>query len=98
MQGCEGVPRCECGGVIKPNVVLYGESLDNAVIEGALAAIAAADLLIIGGTSLTVYPAAGLIDAYGGKRLALVNKTATGRDNRANLILRKPIGEVFAAL
>ncbi len=98
VQGCEGVPRCECGGVIKPNVVLYGESLDNAVIEGALAAIAAADLLIIGGTSLTVYPAAGLIDAYGGKRLALVNKTATGRDNRANLILRKPIGEVFAAL
>lgn len=98
IQGCEGVPRCECGGVIKPNVVLYGESLDNAVIEGALAAIAAADLLIIGGTSLTVYPAAGLIDAYGGKRLALVNKTATGRDNRANLILRKPIGEVFAAL
>lgn len=98
VQACEGVPRCECGGVIKPNVVLYGESLDNAVIEGALAAIAAADLLIIGGTSLTVYPAAGLIDAYGGKRLALVNKTATGRDNRANLILRKPIGEVFAAL
>ena len=98
VQGCEGVPRCECGGVIKPNVLLYGESLDNAVIEGALAAIAAAALLIIGGTSLTVYPAAGLIDAYGGKRLALVNKTATGRDNRANLILRKPIGEVFAAL
>ena len=98
VQDCEGVPRCECGGVIKPDVVLYGESLDNAVIEGALAAIAAADLLIIGGTSLTVYPAAGLIDAYGGKRLALVNKTATGRDNRANLILRKPIGEVFAAL
>ncbi|HIQ81723.1 MAG TPA: NAD-dependent protein deacylase [Candidatus Pullichristensenella stercorigallinarum] len=98
VQDCEGVPRCECGGVIKPDVVLYGESLDNAVIEGALAAIAAADLLIIGGTSLTVYPAAGLIDAYGGKRLALVNKTATGRDNRANLILRKPIGEVFTAL
>ncbi len=98
VQGCEGVPRCECGGVIKPDVVLYGESLDSAVLEGALTAIAAADLLIIGGTSLTVYPAAGLIDAYRGTRLALVNKTSTGRDNRADLILRKPIGEVFAAL
>lgn len=98
VQGCEGVPRCECGGVIKPDVVLYGESLDSAVIEGALSAIAAADLLIVGGTSLTVYPAAGLIDAYRGKRLALVNKTSTGRDHRANLILRQPIGEVFAAL
>ena len=92
------MPRCECGGVIKPDVVLYGESLDSAVLEGALTAIAAADLLIIGGTSLTVYPAAGLIDAYRGTRLALVNKTSTGRDNRADLILRKPIGEVFAAL
>ena len=95
---CEGVPKCECGGVVKPDVVLYGESLDSAVIEGSLAAIAAADLLIVGGTSLTVYPAAGLIDAYAGHRLALVNKTATGRDARADLVLREPIAALFARL
>ena len=93
-----GVPKCACGGIVKPDVVLYGESLDSAVIEGSLAAIAAADLLIVGGTSLTVYPAAGLIDAYAGHRLALVNKTATGRDARADLVLREPIAALFARL
>ena len=98
VQACEGVPRCECGGVVKPDVVLYGEALDSAVIEGSLRAIAAADLLIVGGTSLTVYPAAGLIDAYTGHRLALVNKTATARDARADLVLREPIGALFARL
>ena len=98
VQACEGVPRCECGGVVKPDVVLYGEALDSAVIEGSLRAIAAADLLIVGGTSLTVYPAAGLIDAYTGHRLVLVNKTATARDARADLVLREPIAALFSGL
>ena len=98
VQACEGVPRCECGGVVKPDVVLYGEALDSAVIEGSLRAIAAADLLIVGGTSLTVYPAAGLIDAYTGHRLVLVNKTATARDARADLVLREPIAALFSRL
>ncbi len=80
-------------------MVLYGESLDSAVIEGALRAISrSADLLIVGGTSLTVYPAAGLIDAYPGHRLVLVNKTNTGRDARADLVLREPIGALFSRL
>ena len=92
------MPRCECGGIVKPDVVLYGESLDSAVIDGSVRAIAAADLLIVGGTSLTVYPAAGLIDAYPGHRLVLVNKTATGRDARADLVLRQPIGALFSGL
>lgn len=93
-----GVPKCGCGGTIKPDVVLYGESLDNDCIVGALNAIANADLLIIGGTSLSVYPAAGLIDDYRGNRLVLINKTETPRDSRADLIIRDPIGEVFAQL
>jgi len=92
------VPKCSCGGTIKPDVVLYGESLDNDCIMGALHAIANADLLIIGGTSLSVYPAAGLIDDYRGSRLVLVNKSATPRDARADLIIRDPIGEVFSKL
>ena len=79
-------------------MVLYGESLDNDCIVGALNAIANADLLIIGGTSLSVYPAAGLIDDYRGNRLVLINKTETPRDSRADLIIRDPIGEVFAQL
>lgn len=98
VQACEGVPRCECGGVVKPDVVLYGESLDSAVIEGALSAIARADLLIVGGTSLTVYPAAGLIDAYSGHRLALINRDATSRDDRADLILRGSIAALLSEL
>ena len=93
-----GVPRCACGGTIKPDVVLYGESLDNDCFMGALNAIANADLLIIGGTSLSVYPAAGLIDDYRGSRLVLVNKSQTPQDARADLIIRDPIGEVFAQL
>ena len=94
----KGVPKCRCGGTIKPDVVLYGESLDGDCISGALDAIARADLLIIGGTSLSVYPAASLIDDYTGNRLVLVNKTATPRDARADLILREPIGELFSQL
>lgn len=93
-----GVPLCACGGVVKPDVVLYGESLDSAVIEGALSAIARADLLIVGGTSLTVYPAAGLIDAYSGHRLALINRDATSRDDRADLILRGSIAALLSEL
>ena len=93
-----GVPKCECGGTVKPDVVLYGESLDNDCIMGALDAIANADLLIIGGTSLSVYPAAGLIDDYRGERLVLVNKTPTPQDARADLIIREPIGRVFAQM
>jgi len=94
----DGIPKCSCGGTIKPDVVLYQESLDNDCIMGALHAIANADLLIIGGTSLSVYPAAGLIDDYRGSRLVLVNKSETPQDGRADLIIRDPIGQVFAQL
>ena len=84
--------------MIKPDVVLYGENLDDGVVRGAIAAIEKADMLIIGGTSLSVYPAAGLVDLYHGNRLVLINRTATPKDSRANLILRAPIGQVFAEL
>ena len=94
----EGVPKCACGGTVKPDVVLYEESLDSDVLSGACAAIEQADMLIIGGTSLSVYPAAGLIDLYRGDRLVLVNRSATPRDSRANLIVRDPIGQAFAEL
>ncbi len=93
-----GVPRCECGGTIKPDVVLYEEPLDDGVVADACQAIEQADMLIIGGTSLSVYPAAGLIDLYRGHRLVLVNKSATPRDSRADLIVRDPIGQAFAEL
>ena len=91
---CTGVPRCPCGGVIKPDVVLYGENLDDAVVSGAVAAIAACDLLIIGGTSLSVWPAAGLIDYCHGK-IALINRTPTSADRRADLLLHGAIGEIL---
>ena len=94
----EGVPKCECGGTIKPDVVLYGENLDNDVVNGAVNAISQADMLIIGGTSLAVYPAAGLIDLYRGKRLVLVNLSATPQDSRADLVIHERIGQVFAEL
>lgn len=94
----EGVPMCECGGTVKPDVVLYEEPLDDAVVADACKAIEQADMLIIGGTSLSVYPAAGLIDLYRGHRLVLVNKSATPRDSRADLIVRDPIGQAFAEL
>ena len=91
----QGVPTCSCGGTVKPDVVLYEESLDSRVLEGAVNAIHRADLLIIGGTSLAVYPAAGLINYYSGKHLVLINKTPTPYDNRADLILSGPIGEIL---
>lgn len=97
MKQAAGVPKCEkCGGVIKPDVVLYEEGLDTATIQNSIRAIAEADVLIIGGTSLVVYPAAGLIDYYRGKKLVLINRDATPRDGRADLIIREPIGQVFA--
>ena len=93
-----GVPKCECGGTVKPDVVLYEEGLDQATIQGAVQAIADADVLIIGGTSLNVYPAAGLINYYRGSKLVLVNKSAVARDLTAGLVIRDPIGEVFSQL
>ena len=93
-----GVPKCECGGTVKPDVVLYEESLNNAVVNGACAAIEQADMMIIGGTSLNVYPAAGLVDLYRGNRLVLVNLSSTPQDRRANLVVHERIGQVFAEL
>lgn len=90
-----GIPRCSCGGVIKPDVVLYEEGLDGAVLEGAVRAIAACDLLIIGGTSLAVYPAAGLIDYYRGHKLVVINKTPTPADRRADHLFHGAIGEIL---
>ena len=94
----DGVPRCTCGGRIKPDVVLYEESLDQRVIEGAVRAIADAEVLIVGGTSLTVYPAAGLIRYYRGNKLVLINRDETPYDGYANLIFRDPIGKVLGAI
>lgn len=94
----QGVPRCACGGIVKPEVVLYEESLDAQVMEGALEDISQADLLIIGGTSLVVYPAAGLIRYYRGKRLVLINKSPTPYDRKADLVLSGPIGELLGQI
>lgn len=94
----DGVPRCTCGGVIKPDVVLYGEGLDSATLTAAVEAIAAADMLLIGGTQLSVYPAAGLVDYFRGKDLAVINLSATPRDAQAALTIRRPIGEVLSAV
>ncbi len=94
-----GIPVCEkCGGQIKPDVVLYEEGLDTATMQGAVRAISNADVLIIGGTSLTVYPAAGLIDYYNGHKLVLINKSVTPVDARADLLLQGSIGEIFSQL
>lgn len=93
-----GVPRCTCGGVIKPDVVLYEESLEAQVLEGALEDIRQADLLIIGGTSLVVYPAAGLVNYYRGDRLALINKSPTPYDRKADLVLTGSIGEILGQI
>ena len=99
IRDAQGIPRCdECGGVVKPDVVLYEEGLDNDVISGAVSAIRNADCLIIGGTSLVVYPAAGLIDYFSGDKLVLVNKSATSRDRSADLVISDAIGEVFSQL
>lgn len=95
MQKSAGIPRCDCGGVIKPDVVLYEEGLNNSIIERSIRAISRADMLIVGGTSLTVYPAAGLIDYFSGKYLAVINKGETTRNVHADLVIQDPIGAVF---
>jgi len=93
------LPRCKkCGGLVKPDVVLYEEGLDEETLKGAIKAIAAADTLIIGGTLLVVYPASGLIDYFHGKHLVLINKSATQADSRANLIIHASIGEVLSQI
>lgn len=94
----KGVPKCACGGTIKPDVVLYEESLDSYTLSKSLDYIRKADILIVGGTSLAVYPAASLIDYYRGNKLVLVNKSATPADHRADLVIHEPIGQVFSQL
>ena len=96
--GSEGVPRCACGGIVKPDVVLYEESLNNRIIEQSVQAIANADMLIVAGTSLTVYPAAGLIRYFNGKHLVLLNRDPTPYDKLANLVIHESMGSVFAAI
>ena len=98
VKNADGVPRCECGGLIKPDVVLYEEGLDSGVIEHSIRAICEADTLIIGGTSLVVYPAAGFIDYFRGKQLVVINKSATAKEVRAELTIAAPIGEVMKGL
>ncbi len=94
----EGIPRCECGGIVKPDVVLYEESLNNAILNFSIDYIQNADTLIIGGTSLVVYPAAGLINYFNGENLVLINKSETSYDNLATLSLNDAIGEVFSQI
>lgn len=94
----DGVPRCECGGLIKPDVVLYEEGLDPGVIDHSIRLIREADTLIIGGTSLVVYPAAGFIDYFRGKHLVVINKSATAKEVRAELTIAAPIGEVMKGI
>lgn len=94
----QGVPQCDCGGSIKPDVVLYEEGLDQNILSGAIRAISQAEVLIVGGTSLAVYPAAGLLDYYSGHKLVLVNKTPTARDGIADLVVQGSIGEIFSQL
>lgn len=91
----KGIPYCPCGGIIKPDVVLYEEQLDHECLNGALTHVMRADMMIVGGTSLQVYPAAGLIDYYRGDRLVLINKSATPYDSRADLVINESIGEVL---
>lgn len=95
---CEDVPRCSCGGIVKPDIILYEERLRPSVTEQSVEAIMEADLLIVGGTSLTVYPAAGLIGYFNGKRLVLINRDETPFDDKANLVIRESLGSVFSQL
>lgn len=93
-----GIPKCECGGLIKPDVVLYSEQLDQNVLGGAIRAIEQADMLIVGGTSLVVYPAAGLINYFHGKNLVIINMSATSADSSADLLIEGKIGEVMGKI
>ena len=94
----DGIPRCSCGGMLKPDVVLYEEGLDSAVINKSVKAISEADTLIIGGTSLIVYPAAGFIDYFRGSRLAVINKSETAKNIRSELTISAPIGEILSRI
>ena len=94
----EGVPRCACGGIVKPDVVLYEEGLDQQLLNGAVRYISQADMLIIGGTSLNVWPAAGLINYHRGNKLVLINKSTVARDLAADLVIADPIGETLAQI
>ena len=91
----EGIPRCECGGVIKPDVVLYEEGLNQETVTKSILAIEKADLMIVAGTSLTVYPASGLLNYFRGKNLVLINKDVTSFDNKADLVINESLGKVF---
>ncbi len=90
-----GIPKCECGGIIKPDVVLYEEGLDDNILRESILAIRNADLMIVGGTSLTVYPASGLVNYFGGKNLVLINRDSTPFDSIANLVINESLGKVF---
>lgn len=94
----KGIPTCSCGGVIKPEVVLYNEGLDNSTIESAIRTIASADTLIVAGTSLTVHPAAGLINYFKGKHLIVINRDSTSQDGRADLVIHEPVGKTLAKI
>ena len=98
MKESKGVPRCSCGGMIKPDVVLYEEGLDDYTIQESVRVISEAEVLIIGGTSLAVYPAAGLIDYFRGNHLVVINKAPTPRDKYADLLIKEPIGQVFSQI
>ncbi len=98
LQQTEGIPRCECGGIIRPDVVLYEENLPMGVFEEAESEVRQADLLIVGGTSLAVYPAAGLLNYFRGSHLVLINKSETPYDSMADLVIHDPIGQVFAGM
>ena len=94
----EGIPKCECGGIIKPDVVLYEEGLDNSILTNSIKAISEADLMIVAGTSLTVYPASGLINYFRGRNLVLINRDSTPFDNMANLVINESLGKVFGGI
>lgn len=94
----KGIPKCECGGIIKPDVVLYEEGLDQEILNNSIKAIYNADLMIVGGTSLTVYPASGLINYFRGKNLVLINRDSTSFDNMANLVINESLGNVFSKI
>jgi NAD-dependent deacetylase len=94
----KGIPRCSCGGIVKPDVVLYEEGLDQYIVEASIREIYHADLLIVAGTSLTVYPAAGLIDYYPGRKLVLINRDETSYDGQADLVIHDSLGNIFSKL
>lgn len=98
VKNCNGIPRCGCGGIVKPGVVLYEEGLNDRVVEGALEAISQADMLLVAGTSLTVYPAAGFLRYYPGNRLVLINRDPTPYDDRADLVIHDSLGKVLSRL